>query len=108
MIESSHVAMPGTDVDLLFGHTLPALPPGVLLHVHDVVLSAPYPEDWAKRGHNEQLAAALLLAGGWRPVFANRHMATRHPERIARSAVAALPLAPGARDTSLWLCREPA
>ena len=108
IIDSSHVAMPGTDVDFLFGHVLPALPPGVLLHVHDVFLPDPYPEDWAWRGYNEQLAAALLLAGGWRPVFASRYMATRHSERIARSVVATLPLPSGARDTSLWLCREPA
>ncbi|MDE0408262.1 MAG: class I SAM-dependent methyltransferase, partial [Alphaproteobacteria bacterium] len=108
VIDSSHVAMPGTDVDFLFGQVVPTLPPGVLLHVHDVFLPDPYPEDWAWRGYNEQLAAALLLAGGWRPVFASRYMATRHPERIARSAVAALPLPPGARDTSLWLIREPA
>ena len=106
VIDSSHVAMPGTDVDFLFGRILPALPPGVLLHVHDVFLPDPYPEDWAWRGYNEQLPAALLLAGGWRPVFASRYMATRHPERIARSVVATLPKLPGARDTSLWLCRE--
>ena len=108
VIDSSHVAMPGTDVDFLFGRILPALPPGVLLHVHDVFLPDPYPEDWAWRGYNEQLAAALLIAGGWRPVFASRYMATRHPDRIARSVVATLPARPGARDTSLWLRRDPA
>ena len=46
-IASSHVAMPGTDVDFLFGRSLPALPPGVLLHAHDVILPDPYPEDRA-------------------------------------------------------------
>ena len=106
VIDSSHVAMPGTDVDFLFGQILPALPPGVLLHVHDIFLPDTYPEDWAWRGYNEQLGAALLIAGGWRPVFASRYMATRHPERIERSVVATLPIPPGARDTSLWLCRE--
>ena len=65
-------------------------------------------QDWAWRGYNEQLPAALLIAGGWRPVFASRYMTTRHPDRITSSAVADLPLPPGARDTSLWLCREPA
>ena len=108
VIDSSHVAMPGTDVDFLFGHILPELPPGVLLHVHDVFLPDPYPEDWAWRGYNEQLPAVLLIAGGWRPIFASRYMATRHPDRIASSVVATLPMPPGARDTSLWLCREPA
>ncbi len=106
VIDSSHVAMPGTDVDFLFGRILPGLPPGVLLHVHDVFLPDPYPEDWAWRGYNEQLAPALLLAGGWRPLFASHYMATRHPDRLARSVLAGLPLPPGARETSLWLCRE--
>ena len=106
MIDSSHIAMPGTDVDFLFGHILPGLPSGVLLHVHDIFLPDPYPQDWAWRAYNEQLAAALLLAGGWSPVFASRYMATRHPDRIACSVVATLPLAPGARDTSLWLRKQ--
>ena len=52
--------------------------------------------------------AALLLTGGWRPVSTSRYMATRHPVRTANSAVAALPMPPGARDTILRLCREPA
>ena len=108
VIDSSHIAMPGTDVDFLFGRILPGLPPGVLLHVHDVFLPDPYPVDWAWRGYNEQLAAALLLAGGWRPLFASHYMVTRHPDRLARSALARLPLPRGARNTSLWLCREPA
>ena len=108
MIDSSHVAMPGTDVDFLFGHILPELPAGVLLHVHDVFLPDPYPQDWAWRSYNEQLPAALLIAGGWRPVFASHYMATWHSDRIASSAVVVLPMPPGARDTSLWLCREPA
>ena len=106
VVDSSHIAMPGTDVDFLFGRILPGLPAGVMLHIHDVFLPDSYPQDWGWRGYNEQLAAALLLAGGWRPVFASRYMATRHPDRIARSAVAGLPTPPGARDTSLWLCRE--
>ncbi|MCY4231404.1 MAG: class I SAM-dependent methyltransferase [Alphaproteobacteria bacterium] len=107
VVDSSHIAMPGTDVDFLFGHILPALPSGVLLHVHDIFLPDPYPEDWAWRGYNEQLAAALLLAGGWQPLFASHYMATRHPDRLAHSALAALPMPPGARNTSLWLCRDP-
>ena len=62
----------------------------------------------ARRGYNEHLPTVLLIAGGWRPIFASRYMATRHPDRIASSVVATLPMLPGARDTSLWLCREPA
>ncbi len=105
VIDSSHIAMPGTDVDLLFGRIIPQLPPGAFVHVHDIFLPDPYPKAWQWRGYNEQLAAALLLAGGWRPIFASRYMATRHSERIAGSAVGGLPLVPGAWETSLWLSR---
>ena len=42
-IDSSHIAMPGTDVDRLFLDVLPRLPSGVLVHVHDILLPDAYP-----------------------------------------------------------------
>ncbi len=42
-IDSSHILMPGTDVDMLLNHVLPALPRGVLVHVHDIFLPDDYP-----------------------------------------------------------------
>ncbi len=56
-IDSSHILMPGTDVDILFNHVLPALPAGVLIHIHDVFLPDGYPADWDWRAYNEQLAS---------------------------------------------------
>ncbi|MSP82248.1 MAG: class I SAM-dependent methyltransferase [Alphaproteobacteria bacterium] len=104
VIDSSHVLMPGTDVDRLFNRVMPALPSGVLVHVHDVFLPDDYPPDWAWRGYNEQLAVAALLAGGaWQPLFASHYVASRHPDWLAAGIVGRLPLAPGARETSLWL-----
>jgi hypothetical protein len=104
IIDSSHVLMPGSDVDFLLTRVLPALPAGVLVHVHDIFLPDDYPADWAWRGYNEQLAVAALLAGGaWRPLFASHYVATRLADRLAASLAAALPLLPGARETSLWM-----
>lgn len=104
VIDSSHIAVPGSDVDLLFGRVLPALPAGVLVHVHDVCLPDDYFRDWRWRGYNEQaLAAALLSGGGYEPVFASRYVATRMADAVARSAAGALPLPDGAVETSLWL-----
>lgn len=101
-VDSSHLAMPGTDVDRLFLDILPRLPAGVLVHVHDVFLPDPYPSEWAWRGYNEQLlVGALLQGGGYDIVFASRYVATRRPEWLA--AVAGLPLPEGALETSLWL-----
>jgi hypothetical protein len=101
-VDSSHVAMPGTDVDRIVLDLLPRLPAGVFVHVHDVFLPDPYPPEWAWRGYNEQLlAGALLQAGAYAPVFASHHVATRRPEWLG--PVAGLPLPAGAYETSLWL-----
>lgn len=103
-VDSSHVLMPGTDVDHLLNRVLPALPAGVLVHLHDVFLPDDYPPAWAWRGYNEQLALpALILGGGYRPVFASRYAATRMQERLARSVVQRLPMPEGAYESSLWL-----
>ena len=106
-VDSSHVLMPGTDVDFLFNRILPRLPAGALVHIHDVFLPDDYPADWAWRGYNEQLGVAALLAGGaWRPIFASHYAATRMADEVAASAAAGLPLIAGARESSLWLERR--
>lgn len=106
-IDSSHVLMPGSDVDLLFNHVMPSLPAGVVVHVHDVFLPDGYPESWRWRGYNEQNALAGLLTGGaWRILWASRFVVTRKPDWIAASVAAKLPLQAGAYETSLWLERR--
>jgi len=107
-IDSSHILMPGTDVDFLFNEVLPILPAGVFLHLHDIFLPDDYPAAWDWRGYNEQSAVALLLDGRWEPLFASRYVATHMADRIEDSAVARLPLLPGAFETSLWLRRRSA
>lgn len=103
-IDSSHIAMPGNDVDRLFLDILPGLPAGVLVHVHDVFLPDAYPQTWAWRGYNEQLlVAALLQGGGYDIVFASHYAATRLRHAVAASAAGGLPLVDGAFETSLWL-----
>jgi hypothetical protein len=103
-VDSSHVAMPGTDVDRIVNDLLPRLPAGLVLHVHDVLLPDGYPEDWAWRGYNEQsLVGALIQGGGYELLFASHWVATRRPDWFVGGIVARLPLVPGARETSLWL-----
>jgi len=102
-IDSSHILMPGTDVDVLLNRVLPVLPAGALVHVHDVFLPDDYPPAWSWRGYNEQLGiAALLNGGGWQPLFASRYVVTRRPEWL-KGVLTRLPLVPGALETSLWL-----
>jgi predicted O-methyltransferase YrrM len=104
LIDSSHVAVPGSDVDLLLNEVLPALVPGVLVHLHDIFLPDPYPEAWAWRGYNEQVAVGCLLQGGaFGLLFSSHLVTTRAADRLAASPLARLPLLPGAPESSLWL-----
>ena len=87
-VDSSHLLMPGTDVDHLIGHVLPLLPKGILVHVHDIFLPDAYPDSWVWRGYNEQAAiAALLQGGGYGLLFASRYTATRMAERLTKSPI---------------------
>lgn len=103
VIDSSHLALPGTDVDLLFGRVLPRLPAGVLVHVHDVFLPDGYPAAWAWRHYAEQMVvAAWLAAGGLRLRFASRWVRTRMPAALAASAAGRIPVGEAAFESSLW------
>jgi Methyltransferase domain len=44
-IDSSHMVGVGSDVTRVYLEILPALPPGVLVHVHDIFLPYDYPRD---------------------------------------------------------------
>jgi predicted O-methyltransferase YrrM len=103
-IDSSHIAMPGTDVDRLFLDVLPRLAGGTLVHIHDVTLPDAYPEAWAWRSYNEQLLVGALLQGGaYELVFASHFVAREVLASAKAGLLAELPLPPGAHETSLWL-----
>lgn len=105
-IDSSHILMPGSDVDLLLNRVLPELPVGVLVQIHDIPLPDDYPAAWAWRGYNEQQGvAALLTGGGWRLLWSSHWAATRMSDAVAQ-AVGDLPLPDGAIEASLWIERS--
>lgn len=63
-IDSSHVSKIGSDVNRLYFDVLPALAPGVIIHIHDVAGNLEYPKEWYDEGRawNEQyLLRALLM-----------------------------------------------
>ncbi|EIM27730.1 class I SAM-dependent methyltransferase [Microvirga lotononidis] len=106
-IDSSHIAMPGTDVDRLFLDALPRLASGTLVHIHDIALPHSYPAVWEWRGYNEQLlVGALLQGGGYDLVFASHHVAGTSGEALSRGILSELPLVHGAHETSLWLRKK--
>ena len=49
-IDSSHVSRIGSDVNYLYFEVLPALKPGVIVHVHDVLWPFEYPRKWLLEG----------------------------------------------------------
>jgi predicted O-methyltransferase YrrM len=102
-VDSSHILMPGTDVELVLTEILPRLPVGALVHFHDMFLPEPYPDSWEWRGYNEQSAVAgLLLTGRWQVIFACHYAASRYRDRLAAGPLGQLPPATGP-TTSLWL-----
>lgn len=97
--DSSHLLVPGADVDIILNRILPRLAPGVLVHVHDILLPDPYPPAWEWRGYAEQNAlGGWILGGGLKPVFASHYAATR----MGAGARIAAPLPDGALETSFW------
>jgi len=102
-VDSSHILMPGTDVDFVINQVLPILPSGIHLHVHDVFLPDGYPEEWSWRGYNEQNAVgALIISGAWKIVGASHYMATRLNSSVMGGILAQLPRSAGP-VSSLWL-----
>ena len=77
-VDSSHIMMPGTDVDIFLNHIFPILPSGVLIQIHDIFLPDNYPEEWAWRGYNEQSGiAALLYGANYEVVFSSHYVTSR-------------------------------
>jgi hypothetical protein len=105
-IDSSHILMPGTDVDFLFNRVLPMLPRGVWVHIHDVFLPDDYPADWEWRGYNEQLAVAALIQNrGFTIIWASHYVGARMADTVRGSAAGRIPLVAGARESSLWMVK---
>jgi predicted O-methyltransferase YrrM len=103
-IDSSHILMPGSDVDFLFNRILPTLPSGIIIHIHDIYLPDDYPPQWAWRGYNEQQGVAALLQGkGFEMLFSSHYAATRLSDLLEQSVIGRLELSNGAVETSLWL-----
>lgn len=80
--DGSHRVFTNSDVAVFFLEVLPALPPGVLVQIHDIYLPWDYPPDWNQRYYSEQylLAMALLAGGDLFDVVLPNTFVTRDPE----------------------------
>ena len=79
--DGTHRVLPNSDVTAFFLDVLPRLPPGVLVHVHDVFLPLDYPPEWASRLYSEQYLLAAMLLGPTPPfrVLLPNHFACHDP-----------------------------
>lgn len=103
-VDSSHILMPGTDVDFILNDVIPALPPGVIVHFHDIFLPDPYPPDWRWRGYNEQSAVATLLTSrSFVAIFASHFVSTRLRREFEEWRLYGFIGESGAPPSSLWL-----
>ncbi|WP_417676499.1 class I SAM-dependent methyltransferase [Pseudodonghicola sp.] len=100
-IDSSHLVRVSNDVAHLFCRILPALAPGVVIHVHDVFLPYEYPKRFFYDcpGWGEQyLLHALLQGGGYDILWPGHYL-----QRARPGAVAALPFLAEGRAQSFWM-----
>lgn len=103
-IDSSHILMPGSDVDMILCDILPRLPRGVILHIHDIFLPFSYPHSWAWRGYNEQQGiAGVLAAGATEILWSSAYVVASMADLVGGSVAGELPLPDGAFESSLWL-----
>jgi hypothetical protein len=65
--DGSHRIFTNSDVVVFFLELLPSLPPGVLVHIHDVFLPLDYPPEWNDRLYSEQYMLAAMLLCRERP-----------------------------------------
>ena len=71
-IDNSHRMLPNSDVTVFFLETLPALKPGVIVHIHDIYLPYDYPQFMCDRFYSEQYGLAIALMANpqrYQPIF---------------------------------------
>jgi methyltransferase family protein len=103
-IDGSHVVRSGGDVPFLFCDVVPRLPPGALVHVHDIFIPFDYPPAYQRRLYGEQYLLFALLAGGdrFRVEFATHYMVREHGDAMRARFGPAVGVDPLHFGGSLW------
>jgi predicted O-methyltransferase YrrM len=102
-IDSSHIMLPGMDVDIQFNRIFPRLKPGVIVHIHDIFLPDGYPFDWRGRHYSEQQALiGWLISGYFEVIYPGAYVATRHAAEID-CAFRNWPVVQNKAAGSIWL-----
>lgn len=107
-IDSTHVAKIGSDVNYLFFEILPALAPGVYVHIHDILYPFEYPAAWVYEGRAWNEAYLLHAFLQYNPTFSiqffNTYLEQVHEPWFRQE----MPLCLKDPGGSIWLRKEPA
>jgi Methyltransferase domain len=105
-IDTSHVSKVGSDVNHLFFKVLPALKPGVWVHIHDVTGNLEYPRHWFEEGRawNELylLRAFLMYNRSFKVMFSSALMFNEHRDVLRER----MPMCAEGGGGQIWLRRE--
>lgn len=105
-IDTSHVSKVGSDVNHLFFKVLPALKPGVWVHIHDVTGNLEYPRHWFDEGRawNELylLRAFLMYNRSFKVMFSSALMFNEHRDVLRKR----MPMCAEGGGGQIWLRRE--
>jgi hypothetical protein len=104
-VDSSHVTRAGGDVPHLFNVVIPALPPGVVVHVHDIFTPYDYPSAYRARLYSEQYVLQALLAGAaerYRTLFGTHWMTRTHPDEMRAALGDGVAADEGLYGASFW------
>jgi hypothetical protein len=104
-IDSTHVLKTGSDVHYEIFDVIPAVRPGVIIHVHDCAYPFEYPPEWIENNYswNEAYAirAFLMYNFNYKILFWGSLFKTLFPEKVTREG-GRFTKNPG---TSLWFVR---
>jgi|CZKI01.1.fsa_nt_gi hypothetical protein len=107
-IDTSHVSKVGSDVNHLFFKVLPALRPGVWVHIHDISVDLEYPRDWLEEGRawNEMyiLRAFLMYNRTFKIMFSSALMYNDRHDFLREH----MPMCAGGGGGQMWLSKEAA
>lgn len=103
VIDSTHVAKAGSDVNHLFLQVLPSLADGVWIHIHDIFMPFEYPLDWIREGrawHEAYLLRAFLMYNAAFEIRWFQHYMWTHHQPLLESRLPAMAKNPGG---NIWL-----
>lgn len=106
-VDSSHIMLPGMDVDIEFNRLFPALRSGAIVQIHDIFLPDNYPPKWFDRHYSEQNALIGWLLGEFFDVLYPGYYAATRMGAEVREAVGDIAPADLADNAgSIWLRRR--